>query len=146
MSGYGNSMSWTPYFMLLILQLLCRREEGMGWKWGEFSFFSFFFLSCPVGPVFIVNCKSKIKRPWSNDLLIASYSGLLSILVLLDRSTAFDTVSHDILLDRQGYIGIADIPLAWLKSYLTDHTQFVQLKNLRSSSSPVSSCVPQGSS
>ena len=60
----------------------------------------------------------------SNDLLMASDSGLLSILVLLDLSTAFDTVSHDILLDRLASIGITDIPLAWLKSYLTGCTQF----------------------
>ena len=81
----------------------------------------------------------------TNDLLMASDFGLLSILVLLDLSAAFDTVSHNILLDRLASIGITDIPLAWLKSYLTGRTQFVQLKNLRSSSSPVSSGVPQGS-
>ena len=67
---------------------------------------------------------------------------LHSILVLLHLSAPFDTVSHDILLDS---IEITDIPLALLKSYLTGRTQFVQLKNLRSSSSPVSSGVPQGS-
>ena len=80
-----------------------------------------------------------------NYLLMASDSGLLSILVLLGLSAAFNTVSHDILLDRLASIGITDIPLAWLKSYLTGRTQFVQLKNLRSFSSPVSSGVPQGS-
>ena len=81
----------------------------------------------------------------SNDLLMASDSGLLSILVLLDLSTAFDTVSHDILLDRLASIGITEIPLAWLKSYLSGCTQFVQLKNLRSCSSPDASGVPHGS-
>ena len=81
----------------------------------------------------------------SNDLLMASDSGLLSILVLLDLSTAFDTVSHDILLDRLASIGITDIPLAWLRSCLTGCAQFVQHKNLRSCSSPVSSGVPQDS-
>uniref|UniRef100_A0A671V9K1 Reverse transcriptase domain-containing protein n=1 Tax=Sparus aurata TaxID=8175 RepID=A0A671V9K1_SPAAU len=81
----------------------------------------------------------------TNDLLMASDSGLLSILVLPDLSAAFDTVSHDILLDRLAFIGITDIPLAWLISYLTGRTQFVQLKNLRSSSSPVSNGVPKGS-
>ena len=40
---------------------------------------------------------------------------------------------------------ITDIPLAWLKSYLTGCTKFVQLKRLGSCSSPVSSGVPQGS-
>ena len=78
----------------------------------------------------------------TNYLLMATDSGSLYILFLLDLSAAFDTVSHDILLAS---IGITDIPLAWLKSYLTGRTQFVQLKNLRSCSSPVASGVPQGS-
>ena len=79
----------------------------------------------------------------TNDLLMASDSGLLSILVLLDLSAGFHTASYDILMDRLASIGITDIPLAWLKSYLTGRTQFVQLKNLRSCSSPVSSVIPK---
>lgn len=62
-----------------------------------------------------------------NDLLMVSDSGLFSILVLL-LSAAFYAVSHDILLDRLASTGFTDIALAWLKSYLTDRTQFVQLK------------------
>ena len=76
---------------------------------------------------------------------MASDSGLLYILVLFSLSAAFNTVSHHILMDRLTSIGIIDIPLAWLKSYLTGRTQFVQLKNLRSCSYPFSNAVPQGS-
>ncbi len=48
----------------------------------------------------------------TNDLLLAADSGLLTILVLLDLTAAFDTVSHEILLDRLVSIGITGTPLS----------------------------------
>lgn len=37
----------------------------------------------------------------TNDLLIRSDKGLLSVLVLPDLSAAFDTVDHQVLIDGQ---------------------------------------------
>ncbi|KAF7646155.1 hypothetical protein LDENG_00192380, partial [Lucifuga dentata] len=42
----------------------------------------------------------------TNDLLLAVDSGLLTILILLDLSATFDTISHSLLLLRLASIGV----------------------------------------
>uniref|UniRef100_A0A3B3RKS0 Reverse transcriptase domain-containing protein n=1 Tax=Paramormyrops kingsleyae TaxID=1676925 RepID=A0A3B3RKS0_9TELE len=81
----------------------------------------------------------------TNDLLMVADSGLLTILILLDLSAAFDTISHNTLLNRLSSIGISHTPLAWFTSYLSGCTQFIQLKSHSSRSFLVSAGVPQGS-
>ena len=82
----------------------------------------------------------------ANDLLLASDSGLLSVLMLLDLSAAFDTIDHHILLRRlEELLGIRGTALAWLKSYLSDRFQFVHVNNESSVHTRVRYGVPQGS-
>ena len=81
----------------------------------------------------------------TNDLLTAADSGSVSILIHLDLSAAFDTISHPILLSRLSSIGLSHTPLSWFHSYLTGRTQYVQLKSFTSEPSPVTAGVPQGS-
>uniref|UniRef100_A0A8C6LBK5 Reverse transcriptase domain-containing protein n=1 Tax=Nothobranchius furzeri TaxID=105023 RepID=A0A8C6LBK5_NOTFU len=81
----------------------------------------------------------------TNDLLTAADTGLLSILILLDLSSAFDTISHTILLHRLSSLGISHTPLDWFRSYLSGRTQFIQLKSFTSRPFPVTTGVPQGS-
>ena len=82
----------------------------------------------------------------TNDLLIAADSGLVSIVILLDLSAAFDTVSHTILLDRlTTCLGLTDTALSWFQSYLTNRQQFVAINSSRSHQAPVNHGVPQGS-
>ena len=80
-----------------------------------------------------------------NDLIINSCEGKQSILVLLDLSSAFDTVDHSILLDDLYRCGLRDSALELLRSYLTDRYQEVRIGNARSSPKRMEWGVPQGS-
>ncbi len=62
----------------------------------------------------------------TNDLLLSSDRGCISLLVLLNLSAAFNTIDHNILLNRlENSVGISGSALAWVKSYLSDRHQFV---------------------
>ncbi len=82
----------------------------------------------------------------TNDLLLSSDRGCISLLVLLDLSAAFDTIDHNILLNRlENSVRISGSALAWFKSYLSDHHQFVAVNEEVSYRSQVQYGVPQGS-
>ena len=82
----------------------------------------------------------------TNDLLIASDQGFVSVLVLLDLSAAFDTIDHQILLQRlEQLISMKVTALNWFKSYFSDRLQFVQINDESSVHTKVNHGVPQGS-
>ena len=82
----------------------------------------------------------------TNDLLMAADSGDSSVLFLLDLSSAFDTVDHPILIERlEHWVGISDVALAWLSSYLTGRSLAVVIGETSSSQAPLTCGVPQGS-
>ena len=82
----------------------------------------------------------------SNDLLLSVDSGDCAVLILLDLSAAFDTVDHNILIDRlQCGVGVSGIALSWFSSYLSNRSFAVNLGNFSSSSASLSCGVPQGS-
>ena len=81
-----------------------------------------------------------------NDLLSAMHNGKVSILTLIDLSTAFITIDHDILLHRlQHVFSIQGTVLLGLKSYLTDTQQIVSVNGRQSKSFQLLYGVPQGS-
>jgi len=66
----------------------------------------------------------------------------INLLTLCDLSKAFDSVSHDILLNKMKNHGIDNY---WFRSYLSTRTQSVKIRNNMSTKKAVSFGVPQGS-
>jgi hypothetical protein len=61
-----------------------------------------------------------------NDLLSMIDGGDAALLVLLDLSVAFDTIDHDLLLDRlQNNLGLDSVVLSWFWFYSHDRLQRV---------------------
>ena len=68
------------------------------------------------------------------------------ILVLLDLSAAFDTIDHDILLQRlHSRFGFSGSVLNWFRTYLHGRSQCVTIGACTSDSSALECGVPQGS-
>ena len=82
-----------------------------------------------------------------HDILTAIDNYQSVILVLLDLSSAFDTIDHNFLLHRLNHrFGICDKVLEWFGSYLSHRTQFVKLNGGKSDSyGPLFQGVPQRS-
>ena len=81
-----------------------------------------------------------------NDIMRSLDKGEVVLLVLLDLSAAFDTIDHEILIDRLNKMyGIDGTALKWFKSYLQQRTQSVIINGKESNCKDLKFGVPQGS-
>jgi hypothetical protein len=87
------------------------------------------------------------------DIIDAVDKGEHAAGIFMDLSKAFDSVSHNKLLESLREIGISNITLNWFSSYLSDRKQYVELEHIvnnkishsKSSLLTVRHGVPQGS-
>ena len=66
-------------------------------------------------------------------------------MLLMNLHKAFDTVSHNILLQKWYHYGIRGPAHKLIESYLTSRKQFVSIDNVNSSALSINIGVPQGS-
>ena len=65
--------------------------------------------------------------------------------IFLDLSKAFDTLNHNILIEKLHYYGINNLELSWFSSYLSNRSQYVEIDHVKSNYSFSSIGIPQGS-
>ena len=82
---------------------------------------------------------------WIVHLLKSTLKNKGVFVVLLELSAAFDTIDHDIPFTRLESIGVKGHALGWLKSYLYNRSQAVNMNGMLSSKSSLHFGVPQGS-
>ena len=60
-------------------------------------------------------------------------------------SKAFDSVRHDMLLQRISNLGASPAVYTWFKSYLSDRRQYVRIETTASAPATLSYVIPQSS-
>ena len=65
--------------------------------------------------------------------------------IFVDLQKAFDTVNHNILLNKLNHYGIRGIANDWLSSYLSNRSQYVSILGFNSETKFIKHGVPQGS-
>ena len=63
----------------------------------------------------------------------------------IDLAKAFDSVNHDISLDKLSYYRVNGTVKTLLKSYLSDRKQYVKIDEVKSTIQSIKTGVPQGS-
>lgn len=81
----------------------------------------------------------------TDDITEALDNSMVTFIVLLDQSKAFDIVHHELLMAKLKYIGLSEEVLVWFNDYVNGRTQCVKYKNDYSGYQQTISGVPQGS-
>ena len=71
--------------------------------------------------------------------------GLLTGMILIDLQKAFDTIDHEILLQKLKVIKFSETTINWFKSYISKRIFLVSMENKVSDFGEISCGVPQGS-
>ena len=102
----------------------------------------------------LYKCQSSFRTKHLTDLCLSYLNkkilkgfdnGLFTGMILMDLQKVYDTINHNILLEKLKAIGFCDDTVNWFHSYLTDWAFLVSLENKYSSILKILCGVPQGS-
>ena len=95
-------------------------------------------------PTISISCQTaltKITEAWLKEMDQGNITGV----IFLDFRKAFDLVNHEILLEKLRLYDFDQRSLHWIKSYLHNRFQSVNIGNVKSCNLPIKRGVPQGS-
>ena len=75
----------------------------------------------------------------------ATDDNLISTLMTIDESNAFESVDHDLLLEKMKLYNVSESALRWFEDYLRSRTSYVMINAKQSKMVPNHQGVPQGS-
>ena len=78
----------------------------------------------------------------ADKISAAMENNQFSVGLFVDLSKAFDTLDHNILLNKLNYYWIRGIAYNWFKSYLCNRCQYVCLDDCTSQYLPITCGVP----
>ena len=81
----------------------------------------------------------------NNKIATGFESGLHTGMVLIDLQKAFDTINHEILINKMEFLGFSESVTLWFKSYLSNRKFKVNLNQTFSEPGDLLCGVPQGS-
>lgn len=81
-----------------------------------------------------------------SDIMMSADSKEYTVMVLLDLSSAFDNIDHNIMINRlRDLVGMSGSVLKWFSSYLSSRSFSVYVNQIMSETAELSCGVPQGS-
>ena len=103
-------------------------------------------ISYKYQPDFRTKHSTDLSFSYLNDKILKGFdNGLFTGMILIDLQKVFDTIDHNILLEKLKAIDSCYDIVNWFSSYLTDRAFLVSIENKYSSILRTSCVVPQGS-